>query len=96
MSRSLHVPPSHGLGYSVRAHVSAGYCLVQQKKATQALQEFQRARQMLPGSPTAEEALNLSSIAYRLYLRESEPPFAVSSKTVGPDVMSSGRVLSRL
>ena len=71
--------------WAARAHVSAGYCLIQLNKATQALQEFQRARQMLPGSPAAEEALNLGSIAYRLYLREAQPPFAVSSKTVGPD-----------
>ena len=71
--------------WTARAHVSAGYCLVQQNKPTQALQEFQRARQVLPGSPTAAEALNLSSIAYRLYLREAEPPFAVSNKTVGPE-----------
>ncbi len=79
---SMEYPRS---AWTARAHVSAGYCLVQQNKAAQALQEFQRARQMLPGSPTAEEALNLSSIAYRLYVREAQPPFDVSSKTVGPE-----------
>ena len=79
---SMEYPRS---AWAARAHVSAGYCLIQLNKATQALQEFQRARQMLPGSPAAEEALNLGSIAYRLYLREAQPPFAVSSKTVGPD-----------
>ena len=72
--------------WTARAHVSAGYCLVQQNNATQAFQEFQRARHMLPGSPIAEEALALGSIAYRLYLREAQPPFAVSSKTVGPEL----------
>ena len=72
--------------WTARAHVSAGYCLVQQHNVTQAFQEFQRARHMLPGSPIADEALDLSSIAYRLYLRNAQPPFEVSSKTIGSDV----------
>ncbi|MEQ1912464.1 MAG: hypothetical protein ABMA15_26830, partial [Vicinamibacterales bacterium] len=79
---SMEYPRS---AWTARAHVSAGYCLIQQNNAVQALQEFQRARQMLPGSPIAEEALALSSIAYRLYLRQAQPPFAVSSKAVGPE-----------
>ena len=79
---SMEYPRS---AWAARAHVSAGYCLVQQNKVAQALQEFQRARQMLPGSPIATEALDLSSIAYRLYLRDAQPPFAVSSKAIGPE-----------
>ena len=79
---SMEYPRS---AWAARAHVSAGYCLIQQGKAVQALQEFQRARQLLPGSPAAAEALNASSIAYRLYLRASQPAFFTTGKALGPE-----------
>ncbi|MFN7917928.1 MAG: tetratricopeptide repeat protein [Vicinamibacterales bacterium] len=72
--------------WAARASLSAGYCLVQQEKAPQALQEFQRARQLFPTGPSAVEALNLNSIAYRLYIRQpAQPAFAFANKAIGPE-----------
>lgn len=72
--------------WAARASLSAGYCLVQQEKPAQALQEFQRARRLMPNSPAATEALNLNSIAYRLYIRNpAQPAFAFTNKLIGPE-----------
>jgi hypothetical protein len=72
--------------WSARASIGAGYCLVQQERSVQALPEFQRARQLYPGSPVAAEALNLNSIAYRLYVRApAQPAFTFSGKALGPE-----------
>ncbi|MGE3955179.1 MAG: tetratricopeptide repeat protein [Vicinamibacterales bacterium] len=72
--------------WSARASLAAGYCLVQMEKPTQALLEFQRARQLFPGAPTAAEALNLNTIAYRLYVRNpAQPAFAFANRAIGPE-----------
>lgn len=72
--------------WAARASLSAGYCLVQQDKALLALPEFQRARQLFPTGPIAVDALNLNSIAYRLYIRQpAQPAFAFSNKAIGPE-----------
>jgi TolA-binding protein len=72
--------------WAARAGISAGYCLVQQERAAQALQEFQRARQLFPNAPPAVDALNLNTIAYRLYVRApAQPAFAFSGRTIGPE-----------
>ena len=71
--------------WAARADLSAGYCLVQQGKAAQAVQLFQHARQLQPGTPTARLGLNLNSIAYRLYLHGSQPAFAYTNKPIGPE-----------
>lgn len=72
--------------WASRAAVSAGYCLIQQDKPAQALQEFQRARQLFPSSPAAAEALNLNTIAYRLYIRNpTQPAFSFANKVIGPE-----------
>ncbi|MBS1818077.1 MAG: tetratricopeptide repeat protein [Acidobacteria bacterium] len=71
--------------WAARAAVSAGYCLVQQEKPLQALQEFQRVRKLFPSSPAAAEALNLNSIAYRLYLRAPAQPAFSFNKAIGPE-----------
>lgn len=72
--------------WAARASLSAGYCLIQQDRAAQALQEFQRARLLFPNTATAAEALNLNSIAYRLYVRApAQPAFTFSGKALGPE-----------
>ncbi len=72
--------------WAARASISAGYCLIQQDKASQALQEFQRARQLFPNTPAALEALNFNSIAYRLYVRApAQPAYSFSGKAIGPE-----------
>jgi TolA-binding protein len=72
--------------WAARASLSAGYCLIQQEKPAQALQEFQRARLLFPGAPPAAEALNLNSIAYRLYVRgPAQPAYGFNGKMIGPE-----------
>lgn len=72
--------------WAARASLSAGYCLLQQDRPLQALQEFQRARRLFPGTPVAAEALNLNTIAYRLYVRApSQPAYSFSGKAIGPE-----------
>lgn len=72
--------------WAARASISAGYCLVQQDKAPQAMVEFQRARALFPTSGAAVDALNLNSIAYRLYVRQpAQPAFAFNGKPIGPE-----------
>ena len=57
--------------------------LIQQDKASQALQEFQRAR-TVPEHPAATEALNFNSIAYRLYVRApAQPAYASAERRSG-------------
>jgi TolA-binding protein len=72
--------------WAARASLSAGYCLIQQDRPAQALQEFQRARSLFPNTPAAAEALNLNSIAYRLYVRApAQPAYAFTGKPIGPE-----------
>jgi len=71
--------------WAARASLAAGYCLVQQDKAPQALQEFQRARQLFPGTPAAVDGVNYNSIAYRLYLRAPAQPAFTFAKAIGPE-----------
>lgn len=72
--------------WAARAGLSAGYCLLQQGKPLQALQEFQHARQLSAGTPVATQALQLSSIVYRLYVRPpAQPSFSYAGKPFGPD-----------
>jgi TolA-binding protein len=72
--------------WAARASISAGYCLVQQDHAAQALQEFQRARRLFPDSPAARDALNLNTIAYRLYVRApAQPAFSFNGRLIGPE-----------
>src|SRR6478672_2877293 len=71
--------------WAARASLSAGYCLVQQDKALQALQEFQRARRLFPNTPAALDGLNLNTIAYRLYVRGPAQPSFAFGKAIGPE-----------
>ena len=71
--------------WAARASLSAGYCLVQQDKPPQALQEFQRARRLFPNTPAALEGLNLNTIAYRLYVRGPAQPAFTFAKAIGPE-----------
>ena len=72
--------------WAARAGLAAGSTLIQQDRAGQALQEFQRARLLFPNTATAAEALNLNSIAYRLYVRApAQPAFTFSGKALGPE-----------
>lgn len=66
------------------AAMGAGYCLLQQGNATHALEEIQWARQQFPGTQVAADALNLTTIIYRLYVRApQQPPFAFSGRAIG-------------
>jgi TolA-binding protein len=72
--------------WAARASLSAGYSLIQLDRPAQALLEFQRARQLFPGTPAAAEALNLNTIAYRLYVRApAQPAYTFSGKAIGPE-----------
>jgi len=72
--------------WAARAALGVGYCLVQQDRAQPALQQIQWVRQQFPGSPAAAEALNLSTIIYRLYVRPpAQPPYGFSGRFVGSE-----------
>jgi TolA-binding protein len=70
--------------WAARAAIGSAYCLVQQDKGASALPELQWIRQQFPGTPIATEALNLTTVLYRLYLRApAQPSYAFSGRTVG-------------
>lgn len=70
--------------WAARAALSAGYCLVQQDRVPQALQEIQWVRQQFPGTPLATDALNLTTLIYRLYVRPpAQPSFSFSGRGIG-------------
>ena len=72
--------------WAARASLSAGYCMIQQERPAQAVLEFQRARQLFPNTPAATDALNLNTIAYRLYVRApAQPAYAFSGRAIGPE-----------
>jgi outer membrane protein assembly factor BamD (BamD/ComL family) len=82
--------------WAARSAIGAGYCLVQLDRAVQALPEVQWVRQQFPGTPVAQEALNLNTIIYRLYLRPpAQPSYGFSGRTIG-DVRTDYQDVVRL
>jgi TolA-binding protein len=82
--------------WAARAAIGAGYCLVQLDRAVQALPEVQWVRQQFPGTPVAQDAINLNTIIYRLYLRQpAQPSYGFSGRTIG-DVKTDYRDVVRL
>jgi outer membrane protein assembly factor BamD (BamD/ComL family) len=72
--------------WAARAALAAGYCLLQQDGAQHALQDIQWVRQQFPGTPVADEALNLNTIIYRLYVRApAQPPYGFTGRFVGAE-----------
>lgn len=73
--------------WAARAAIGAGYCLVQQPGGAQhALQEVQWVRQQFPNTPVAQDALNLNTIIYRLYVRApQQPAYAFSGRYIGAE-----------
>ena len=72
--------------WAARANLAAGYCLVQADRATAALPEVQRVRQMMPATLEAESALNINSILYRLHVRGAKgPAFTFNGRYIGPE-----------
>jgi TolA-binding protein len=72
--------------WAARAAIGTGYCLVHADRAAEALQEIQWVRQQFPGTAVATEALNLTTLLYRLYLRApAQPSFSFSGKGIGSE-----------
>ena len=72
--------------WSARATLAAAVCLVQSSNAVRALEDLQRVRQQFAGSIEAAEAMNYSSIIYRLYIRPpSQPAYAFAGRYVGAE-----------
>jgi TolA-binding protein len=70
--------------WAARAALGAGYCLVQLDRAAQALPEVQWVRQQFPATQVAQDALNLNTIIYRLYLRQpAQPAYGFSGRFIG-------------
>ena len=72
--------------WAARASLEAARCLVQADRAWRALEELQRVRQQFPGTREAEDARNLNSVLYRLYVRPpAQPPYVFSGRYVGAE-----------
>ena len=72
--------------WAARANLGAGYCLAQADRATAALPEVQRVRQMMPASLEAQTALDINSILYRLHIRAPKgPAYAFSGRYLGEE-----------
>jgi TolA-binding protein len=72
--------------WAARARIGAGLCLVAGDRAPRALEEFQRVRLQLPDSLEGNDALNLNTILYRLYVRApAQPAYAFSARFPGTE-----------
>jgi TolA-binding protein len=72
--------------WAARARLSAALCLVAGERPVRALEELQRVRQQLPDSAEGAEALNGTTLLYRLYVRApAQPAFAFGGRFPGAD-----------
>jgi len=72
--------------WAARARLSAALCLVAGERPVRALEELQRVRQQLPDSAEGTEALNGTTLLYRLYVRApAQPAYAFSGRFPGAD-----------
>jgi TolA-binding protein len=72
--------------WAARARIGAALCLVAGDRAPRALEELQRVRLQLPESAEGNEALNLNTIIYRLYVRApGQPAFGFGGKYPGTE-----------
>jgi TolA-binding protein len=80
---SMEYPRS---SWAARARIGAGMCLVAGDRAPRALEELQRVRQQLPDSAEGNDALNLNTILYRLYVRlPQQPAYAFGGRYPGTE-----------
>ena len=72
--------------WAARARLSAALCLVAAERPVRALEELQRVRQQLPDSAEGTDALNGTTLLYRLYVRApAQPAYAFSGRFPGAD-----------
>jgi TolA-binding protein len=72
--------------WAARARLNAALCLVAGDRPVRALEELQRVRQQLPDSAEGTEALNGTTLLYRLYVRApAQPSYAFSGRFPGTD-----------
>lgn len=72
--------------WAARARLNAALCLVAADRPVRALEELQRVRQQLPDSLEGSEALNGTTLLYRLYVRApAQPAYAFSGRFPGTE-----------
>ena len=72
--------------WSARADLALAATLVSLDRAPQAFPRLQRVRQQFPNTPEAAQALQYSTILYRLYIRPpAQPAYAFSGRFIGAE-----------